>query len=671
MQTALSGSVAALLLAAPSLASTDPIQDALDVSEYELVTIQVPSTPGHDVTIDVQIEGQPFSLDLERTNLRSDDFQVLLQVEGGGYEPYTPDIPNTFRGDASGVSNSIVSASLIEGQMQAYVRTDFGTWGIQPLSDFDASAADDVYVVYAKEDILDKGWTCGVSDSAVPPSQQSGQTYGTGLALTEMALDADWEYFLARQQNVNNVLNDIEFVINTMTGIYENDVQVTFEITSVIVRTTSNDPYTTSDPSNLLNQFRNHWNGQQSFIRRDIAHLMTGKNIDGGVIGIAYLGAICSPGTIGYGLSETTFSGNSVNRVGLTAHEVGHNYNAGHCDGTPTGACRIMCSGLGGCNNNLQSFGLTSRNSITNFANSINCNPELAAALPLPFFDDMNSSPLSRDLWPVRQGTAISTQAQNEPSGNSSLQLDAVGSQPFGDDWVRSNVILMGAASSQNLEFYSQHRGVENGERLLVDYLNAQDDWVQLYEVVSDGVTQSNFVFHSVSLPSAAYHDGFRFRFTTDVNETNDDWYIDDVAITDGTSCGNVQNYCLTSPNSNSAVGALMSQFGSVSVAANDLVLAASPASSNQPGIFYYGPNQVQSAFGNGVRCVGGTVTRLPVIVTDVFGFAFFSLDQTALPPNGAISAGDTVNFQFWFRDPASGGAAFNLSDGLEITFCP
>jgi hypothetical protein len=35
------------------------------------------------------------------------------------------------------------------------------------------------------------------------------------------------------------------------------------------------------------------------------------------------------------------------------------------------------------------------------------------------------------------------------------------------------------------------------------------------------------------------------------------------------------------------------------------------------------------------------------------------------------INAGDTVNFQFWFRDPAAGGAAFNLSDALEVNWCP
>ena len=35
------------------------------------------------------------------------------------------------------------------------------------------------------------------------------------------------------------------------------------------------------------------------------------------------------------------------------------------------------------------------------------------------------------------------------------------------------------------------------------------------------------------------------------------------------------------------------------------------------------------------------------------------------------ITAGSTWNFAAWFRDPAAGGAFFNLSDGLEVTFLP
>ena len=40
-------------------------------------------------------------------------------------------------------------------------------------------------------------------------------------------------------------------------------------------------------------------------------------------------------------------------------------------------------------------------------------------------------------------------------------------------------------------------------------------------------------------------------------------------------------------------------------------------------------------------------------------------------PPTamGLITAGSTWNFQAWYRDPAAGGAFFNLSDGFEVTF--
>jgi hypothetical protein len=40
-------------------------------------------------------------------------------------------------------------------------------------------------------------------------------------------------------------------------------------------------------------------------------------------------------------------------------------------------------------------------------------------------------------------------------------------------------------------------------------------------------------------------------------------------------------------------------------------------------------------------------------------------------PPalSGQITAGSTWHFQAWFRDPGAGGAFFDLSNGLTITF--
>ena len=49
-----------------------------------------------------------------------------------------------------------------------------------------------------------------------------------------------------------------------------------------------------------------------------------------------------------------------------------------------------------------------------------------------------------------------------------------------------------------------------------------------------------------------------------------------------------------------------------------------------------------------------------------------YPLDNTS-PPTGAtqITPGSTWNFQAWFRDPMAGGAFFDLSDGLSVTFGP
>ena len=49
-----------------------------------------------------------------------------------------------------------------------------------------------------------------------------------------------------------------------------------------------------------------------------------------------------------------------------------------------------------------------------------------------------------------------------------------------------------------------------------------------------------------------------------------------------------------------------------------------------------------------------------------------WAVHNTAAPGGaGQLTAGSTWNFQAWFRDPAAGGTAFNLSDGVELTFAP
>ncbi len=139
-----------------------------------------------------------------------------------------------------------------------------------------------------------------------------------------------------------------------------------------------------------------------------------------------------------------------------------------------------------------------------------------------------------------------------------------------------------------------------------------------------------------------------------------------------GRSCA-AFNYCEGLVNSTGSRGSISSS-GSTSHSANALTLSASGLPSNQFGLFFYGPNQIQISFGNGLRCVGGGVYRLnPPALTDAMGEISRDVDFNAAPMSagaGLVVPGSRWNFQFWFRDPAAGGATFNLTDGLTAPIC-
>jgi hypothetical protein len=112
------------------------------------------------------------------------------------------------------------------------------------------------------------------------------------------------------------------------------------------------------------------------------------------------------------------------------------------------------------------------------------------------------------------------------------------------------------------------------------------------------------------------------------------------------------------------------------SVASNNLVLEGGPTP-NQPGLFFYSAGQANGGngvpFGNGLRCVGSSgnpLFRLPVI-SGSGNHHVFAVDYGSLPAGGDIVPGSTFHFQLWFRDPAGGGAFFDLSDGYSILFTP
>jgi len=132
--------------------------------------------------------------------------------------------------------------------------------------------------------------------------------------------------------------------------------------------------------------------------------------------------------------------------------------------------------------------------------------------------------------------------------------------------------------------------------------------------------------------------------------------------------CLSPTTFCVTSPNTAGA-GARMSAGGTAKLYADNLVLRAQGCPPFTTGLFFHGANTLQAPFGNGFRCVGGNVLREGIVTANALGLAELAFDASSSPL--PLAPGVQRHFQFWYRNPAAGGAGFNLSDGLTVRFCP
>jgi hypothetical protein len=157
---------------------------------------------------------------------------------------------------------------------------------------------------------------------------------------------------LAMKQVRVGVIGDFEFVsqfnstqttpedaivarMNIVDGIFTSQLGVKISLAPPTLFTTASDPFTKTKASDLLMELRTYRGKTQAQLALGLSHLMTGRDLDGDTVGIAYIGSVCdnsNASSLSEGRRTTTQS------ALIAAHEIGHNFGAPH-DGE-TGACQ-------------------------------------------------------------------------------------------------------------------------------------------------------------------------------------------------------------------------------------------------------------------------------------------------------------------------------------------
>jgi uncharacterized repeat protein (TIGR01451 family) len=130
--------------------------------------------------------------------------------------------------------------------------------------------------------------------------------------------------------------------LNIVDGIFSGQAGVQLRLASTTVMDAATQPFTSTASSTLLEQLGTYRRDSSRQTASGLTHLMTGRDLDGQTVGIAYIGSLCSS-RFGASLSEAR---NSVPFDALiAAHEIGHAFGAPH-DGDTATACAATADNL-------------------------------------------------------------------------------------------------------------------------------------------------------------------------------------------------------------------------------------------------------------------------------------------------------------------------------------
>ncbi|MDR0733152.1 MAG: M12 family metallo-peptidase [Dysgonamonadaceae bacterium] len=296
----------------------------------------------------LNIDGEhDWVVDITTNDMRTSDYKSSYTSESGIFYPDDPYIPNTYKGKTS--DGKIVRLTIDDDEFWGVILDSEKHLVIRPTKDYTGNKADNSFILYAKSDVIAQNEYSDFNDALIAPDADNLSNNNISHSATlctyylTVAIDADYEFYQDRGSNVTETYSYVFSVLNLIEGVYESTFNLRFIVPFQNVWTTSNDPYSSTDAHILLDQFMAEWNANRTSVSRNIAHLFTGKTLDGGMMGLAWMGQISN--SYSYSLSM-----NRTEMFETTAHEIGHNLNADHPSASNclcgTATASVMCRGL-------------------------------------------------------------------------------------------------------------------------------------------------------------------------------------------------------------------------------------------------------------------------------------------------------------------------------------
>ncbi len=283
----------------------------------------------------------------------------LVVVTPEGTKALTPPSRSYFTGHATGKPDSFAFFAVGPESFTGIVGMDGRTFVIGRNSSSHKASS---HRVFALEDVDPSVYfpsrplclaheypstlQVGTDPEERTPSDSKSITGGIRAAasgvVADLAVETDYEYFslFASQNEAMEYASDLTAAAS---AIYERDLGVRLRLAYLRIWTTNTDPYGATSGYGALTEFQNYWNGSMTGVERDIAHMLSGRKLGGG---IAYIGAVCSTywcyGVVGNIDGDADFSNPAtVWDLLAVSHEIGHNFGSAHthCYTPPIDTC--------------------------------------------------------------------------------------------------------------------------------------------------------------------------------------------------------------------------------------------------------------------------------------------------------------------------------------------